>query len=532
MSTNDHRLIADHKEVVKTLRLYKNITLIDTSGEPVDEYDIEYKVKGFIIDPDGKITTSKRHRIKIRIPFGYPHFPPTINPLSPIFHPEIDDHVVPIANYWEGNNSLPDLILHIGNMICGRFHSSEKPINKEAADFYEKNKSSLPLDSLKLVEENKSPIQKEPRQFRIPASLFYITSVFIVLILIGGGGLFLYEKWRLNQSAEVFKNAVVYHGEREFIKARETAEVAQGKLTDFYLLNGSGKLLQEKISLFLQSKSLLEGLKGNIKYRDEYISMEKAQQLEFLTELLAEAERYTEKRELQAAVDTYNSAIEYADKHGFQSEKENFLPDHVKLQLELLVAESEKAHLSKNREWAIEKHINVLNFIEKYRKYLKGADKQSVQTGYMLLIDQIALYSREALEAENNNEFVSSLKYHKMLIDLIRKADATDNITLKNTLSDSIQKVTYLTEKINIEQRREWLLKNYREIFQIHYPTIAVSALRTPQAVFIKYDADNLVFDLSCLEKGLGSVVRLRIFYQYNPATQGWSVYRGDIETN
>ena len=116
MSTNEQELIDDHVKVVETIRKYKNILLINTAGDPPDEYDIEYKVRGYSLTTDGKVIVSKHHRIKIKIPFGYPHFPPTIKPLSPIFHPEVDDYVVPIANYWEKNKSLPDLIIHIGNI--------------------------------------------------------------------------------------------------------------------------------------------------------------------------------------------------------------------------------------------------------------------------------------------------------------------------------------------------------------------------------------------------------------------------------
>lgn len=531
MSTNHGRLTADHNEVVQTLARYHNISLISTSGEPVDEYEIEFRLKGFTIDPDEKITTGKRHRIKIKIPFGYPHFPPIVHPLSPIFHPEIDNHVVPIADYWQEKKSLPDLILHIGNMICGNFRSREMPINKDAADFYEKNASSLPLDSLKTVKEKEPQIKREPRQFRIPVPLLYLSSLCLILMLSGTGGLFLFEKWRLNQAAEVFGKAVSHHNGREFQKAQKTAEEAREKLTRSYLLRNSGNILREEISSFLHSESLAEGLKGNIRYGDKFISMEQAQQIEFLREQVAEAEIFAERRELEAAAEAYGKAAEYADRHDLRAEKERFLPDYSEIQLEVLVDASARAHAGKNRERAIEQHVNVLDHIEKYGKYLEGEEKQKAKTQYLLLIDQIALYSREATEAEKRKEFGTSLEYHNMIINLIGQADSADNIIFKNTLSDSLQRATYLTEKMNIEERREWLLNNYKEIFQLHNPSVIVSGLRSPQAIFVKYDDEKPVFDLSCLEKGTGSVVRLRIFYQYNPGTKGWSLYSGDIES-
>ena len=62
MPTNDQKLITDHQKVVETIRNYDKINLINTSGEPVDEYDIEYKVKGYAIGSDGKIKISNSHR--------------------------------------------------------------------------------------------------------------------------------------------------------------------------------------------------------------------------------------------------------------------------------------------------------------------------------------------------------------------------------------------------------------------------------------------------------------------------------------
>jgi hypothetical protein len=277
---------------------------------------------------------------------------------------------------------------------------------------------------------------------------------------------------------------------------------------------------------------MVEGLRGNIRYGDEFISIERARQLDFLKELTADAKKYEQLEELPAAVDAYTKALEYAEKNTLSAEGEELRRDLAKIQLKLLVSASEKAHAEKNLEGAIEHHTTLLNFLKNNEKYLKESNKQKAKTGYLLLIDQIALYSREALDAENKNDYESSLKYHNMLIDLIGKAPAPESSTLKDTLLDSMQKVAYLTEKNNIERKREWLLENYREIFLINNPTILTSALRNPQAVFIKYDEENLVFDLSCLEKGSGSIVKLRIFYQYNPTTQEWSVYNGEIEPN
>lgn len=191
MSTKDQQLSSDHKKVVDTIKLYKNITLIGTTGEPADEYDIEYKLRGYSNSPSGKVVIARQHRVKIYLPFGYPHFPPTLKPLSPIFHPDIDANVVRIADYWEKNKSLADLILHFGEMICGKIYSSDNPFNLEAAEHYKKNEKKLPLDSLQLVGDDTQKInERPPIEFNIP--VFKILFPICLLVILGSGGLYFF----------------------------------------------------------------------------------------------------------------------------------------------------------------------------------------------------------------------------------------------------------------------------------------------------------------------------------------------------
>jgi len=530
MSSNESRLIADHQEVVRTLRLYDNITLINTSGDPIDEYDIEYKLRGYIIAANDKISISKNHRIKIKIPFGYPHFPPTIKPLSPIFHPEIDEKVVPIANYWEESRSLPNLILHIGNMICGNSYNLEAPFNLKAAKYYEEHQENLPLDSLSRIENKKEKVSREPLQLDFLKPLTFAIVLIALLAIAIGGGFFFYEKWKIDQAEQQLIQARTYLRQKDFRRARATAEEAMAQSDTFFVLRSRGTALTEEIDDFLKSKALVEGLQGKIRYGDVFLPTERVQKLEFIKDLIGEAQAYADEGELRKAVEAYENALEYATKHALNADKEAILHDVSRLKLQLLVASSEKAHAAKNWDWAIEKHTALLDFIAKYRDYLQNIKKQEAKTRHLLLIDKIALYSQLAAEAENRYDFKTALEYHNVLIDLIGKSSPKKNTTLHQTLIDSMQKAAVLTEKLHIERQRQWLLENFKDIFQAHYPAILPSTLRNPQALFVKYDEENMVFDLSCLEKGSGSVVRLRLFYEYNPNTQQWRVYDGTIE--
>ena len=152
MASGTEQLIADFEEVQSTLELYPSINIIQVEGQPPDSYEIEYLLKGYVRNADGSIRQGSQHRIRISLPFGYPHFPPTVKPLSPVFHPDIDPDAVRITTYWQKSPSLSDLIIHIGEMICGNIYNLEDPFNQEAADWYAEHIDDLPIDTLQVAD--------------------------------------------------------------------------------------------------------------------------------------------------------------------------------------------------------------------------------------------------------------------------------------------------------------------------------------------------------------------------------------------
>lgn len=152
MATDSDQHGNDYEQLKTTLELYPSIQISQVEGDPPDNYEIEYHLKGYVRNPDGSIATAELHRIRISLPFGYPHFAPTVKPLTHIFHPDIDPAAIRIADQWQEKPNLSDLVLTIGEMICGNIYSSEDPFNQEAADWYEQHRDSLPLDVVQIAD--------------------------------------------------------------------------------------------------------------------------------------------------------------------------------------------------------------------------------------------------------------------------------------------------------------------------------------------------------------------------------------------
>ncbi|WP_417912554.1 ubiquitin-conjugating enzyme E2 [Candidatus Electronema sp. TJ] len=148
MASQTDQRTADLEEVRKILEHHPRVKLLNTEGEPPDCYEIEYRLAGLSKAEDGSISRASSHVMLITLPFGYPHFPPAVKPLTPVFHPDIDPDGVRISSRWQQEPSLAKLILHIGEMICGKTYSLQDPFNQEAADWYSEHAAELPLDSL------------------------------------------------------------------------------------------------------------------------------------------------------------------------------------------------------------------------------------------------------------------------------------------------------------------------------------------------------------------------------------------------
>ncbi len=160
MAMSSQQLAEDFRQLNDLLELYPNISIIKTIGEPPDNYEIAYNLRGYVKNDANSIAIGENHRISFSLPFGYPHFAPTVKPLTPVFHPDFDPAAIRIAGQWQQNPSLAELILHVGEMISGNIFNLKDPFNQEASDWYQTHQNQLPLDSLNIanIEESATKV--------------------------------------------------------------------------------------------------------------------------------------------------------------------------------------------------------------------------------------------------------------------------------------------------------------------------------------------------------------------------------------
>lgn len=134
-----------YEEIQQRFSRHPAVSITPLEGDPPEKYQITYTITGLQkIDGDAEPSKSEEHSITITIPFGFPHFPPSCVPESPVFHPDFDPAAICIGEFWTPDKKLTDLIVHIGQLISGEQFSTENAFNEEAASWYLLNSDQLP----------------------------------------------------------------------------------------------------------------------------------------------------------------------------------------------------------------------------------------------------------------------------------------------------------------------------------------------------------------------------------------------------
>ena len=84
--------------------------------------------------------------LEVNLSLAYPRRAPQCRMLTPVFHPNFDDAMVCIGDFWAASEGLDDLIIRIGRMITYQEYNTKSPLNGLAAKWAAQNSSLLPID--------------------------------------------------------------------------------------------------------------------------------------------------------------------------------------------------------------------------------------------------------------------------------------------------------------------------------------------------------------------------------------------------
>jgi len=130
-------------------RLLKDWPLIQITGKagmPPEIYRFTYNIRGLYVSPSGEILERDTHSLEVNLTLGYPRRAPQCRMLTPVFHPNFDDSMVCIGDFWAASERLDDLIIRIGRMISYQEYNTKSPLNGLAAKWAAQNPHLLPID--------------------------------------------------------------------------------------------------------------------------------------------------------------------------------------------------------------------------------------------------------------------------------------------------------------------------------------------------------------------------------------------------
>jgi ubiquitin-protein ligase len=144
------RLAADYEKLREFVRRHPRLKLVSASGEPPEQYQLEYRIRSLRQTPDG-VEFVGSHTVEITLPRDYPRMPPQCRMLTPVFHPNIAPHAICVGDHWSAGEPIGSIVARIGEMLAYQSYNTKSPLNGEAARWVEQNLEQLPLDKVNML---------------------------------------------------------------------------------------------------------------------------------------------------------------------------------------------------------------------------------------------------------------------------------------------------------------------------------------------------------------------------------------------
>jgi ubiquitin-protein ligase len=140
------RLMLDEQRLCQVFHNWHPIQISGTAGMPPEIYRFTYNLGGLYVSPGGEILERDVHLLEVNLTLNYPRRAPQCRMLTPVFHPNFDDSMVCIGDFWAASEGLDDLIIRIGRMITYQEYNTKSPLNGLAAKWAAQNSHLLPVD--------------------------------------------------------------------------------------------------------------------------------------------------------------------------------------------------------------------------------------------------------------------------------------------------------------------------------------------------------------------------------------------------
>jgi ubiquitin-protein ligase len=165
------RLLLDEQMLQRTFANWPIIQITGKAGAPAEIYRFTYNLRGLYVAGGGEILERDVHLLEVNLTLGYPRRAPQCHMLTPVFHPNFDDSMVCIGDFWAASEGLDDLIIRVGRMIAYQEYNTKSPLNGLAAKWAAQNTHLLPVDPQPIAPPLTSPKPAPATEEQSPVGL-------------------------------------------------------------------------------------------------------------------------------------------------------------------------------------------------------------------------------------------------------------------------------------------------------------------------------------------------------------------------
>src|ERR1700719_3166280 len=164
-SPRTRRLMLDEETLLRLLQGWPLIQITGKAGIPPEIYRFTYNLRGLYVSGLGEILERDTHVLEVNLTLGYPRRAPQCRMLTPVFHPNFDDSMVCIGDFWAASEGLDQLVIRIGRMIAYQEYNTRSPLNGLAAKWAEQHAQVFSVDSRNIS----PPLEKTAAPAESPA---------------------------------------------------------------------------------------------------------------------------------------------------------------------------------------------------------------------------------------------------------------------------------------------------------------------------------------------------------------------------